>query len=49
MIALLISAFQIFSSRQINNFNLVINIPTHKFINPLQLRTFKKIGVHYGD
>jgi hypothetical protein len=49
MIALLISFFQIFPSPKINNLNLVINIPTYKFINSLQLKTLKMMGVHYGD
>jgi len=39
MIALLISAFQIFSCLKINNFSLVINPPMHEFINSLQLKT----------
>lgn len=49
MIALLISTFQNFPSLKINNFSLIINAPAHKSINLLQLKTFKKMGVHYGD
>lgn len=45
MIALLISVIQIYPCRQINNSNFAINSPVHKFINSLQLKTLKMMGV----